>query len=110
MRKGGWAAIAAALLLAGCSNAIVPRGAETAGTRPAPDRAPSRNVPRDTGRPPVMRPVPVRQPTAAVPVPPVPGVMTMAGATTALAAGIVAGPPVATLPIADDTAANDPER
>ncbi|KQN34239.1 MltA [Sphingomonas sp. Leaf407] len=101
MHRGGWAAFAVALLLGGCSNAIVPRGAETIGARPAPDRPPT----RDTTRPPVMRPVPVRQPTAAVPLPPVLGVVPITGATTAAAAGVVAGPPVATLPITGDTAA-----
>ncbi|WP_230771372.1 murein transglycosylase A [Sphingomonas sp. Leaf4] len=100
MHRGGWAAFAVALLLGGCSNAIVPRGAETIGARPAPDRPPT----RDTTRAPVMRPVPVRQPTAAVPLPPVLGVTPIAGATTAAAAGVVAGPPVATLPITEDTA------
>ncbi|KQN07248.1 murein transglycosylase A [Sphingomonas sp. Leaf25] len=101
MHRGGWAAFAVALLLGGCSNAIVPRGAETIGARPAPDRPPT----RDTARAPVVRPVPVRQPTAAVPLPPVLGVMPITGATTAAAAGVVAGPPVATLPIIGDTAA-----
>ncbi|MEP9403220.1 murein transglycosylase A [Sphingomonas sp. VNH70] len=99
MRKGGMAALAAALLLAGCSNAIVPRGAETVSTRPVSERGPP------SGRPPVVRPVPVRQPTAAVPLPPILGVETVAGAATARSAGVVAGPPVATLPIADDAAA-----
>jgi len=93
------AALAAALLLAGCSNAIVPRGAETVSTRPVSERGPP------SGRPPVVRPVPVRQPTAAVPLPPILGVETVAGAATARSAGVVAGSPVATLPIADDAAA-----
>jgi membrane-bound lytic murein transglycosylase A len=88
----------AALLLAGCSNAIVPRGAESAASLPAPERAqPVRTTP--------TRPLPVRQPTAAVPLPPITGVGTTTGATTALAAGVVAGPPVASLPITEDIAA-----
>ncbi len=107
MRKGGLAALAA-MLLAGCSNSIVPRGAETATSRPVPaPPAPTRPI---ATRPPVgpvgmPNPVPVRQPTAAIPLPPITGVTPATGAATAAATGIVAGPPVATLPIADDVAA-----
>ncbi len=87
----------AALLLAGCSNAIVPRGAESAASRPAPERPAA-----TPGTP--SRPLPVRQPTAAVPLPPITGAEAVDGATTALAAGVVAGPPVASLPITDEVA------
>ncbi len=90
-------AACAALLLAGCSNTIVPRGVETATSAPAPA------APR--GAPPASRPVAVRQPTAAVPLPPIAGGESADGATTALAAGIVAGPPIASLPITEDVAA-----
>lgn len=91
-------AAAAALLLAGCSNAIVPRGAESAASLPAPARAqPVRTTP--------TRPLPVRQPTAAVPLPPITGVGTADGATTAAAAGVVAGPAISSLPITEDVAA-----
>jgi membrane-bound lytic murein transglycosylase A len=94
MLKGGLAA-AAALVLAGCSNTIVPRGAGSVSATPAPVR---------NGAP-ATRPVPVRQPTAAIPLPPITGVVPAEGAATALAAGIVAGPAVASLPITDETAA-----
>jgi membrane-bound lytic murein transglycosylase A len=47
--------------------------------------------------------VPVRQPTPAQPLPPVSGV-TAPGAGTAAAAGLAAGPAVATLPISPDNA------
>ena len=88
----------AALLLAGCSNTIVPRGAESAASQPAPERPVT-----TPGTP--TRPLPVRQPTAAVPLPPITGAEAVDGATTALAAGVVAGPPVATLPITEEVAA-----
>lgn len=96
MRKGGIAAFAA-LLLAGCSNAIVPRGAESAASRPASERGEA--IPSTPSRP-----LPVRQPTASVPLPPITGVGTVDGATTALAAGVVAGPAVANLPITEEVA------
>lgn len=94
MRDGGLAALAA-LLLAGCSNAIVPRGVETATSARPSARPPA----------PVQRPVAVRQPTGAVPLPPITGGVAVEGATTALAAGVVAGPPVATLPLTEESAA-----
>ncbi len=51
------------------------------------------------------RPVPVRQPIPATPVAPVPGAMVVPGSPTALSAGVVAGPPVHTLPITEGGAA-----
>ncbi|KQN76194.1 murein transglycosylase A [Sphingomonas sp. Leaf62] len=94
MRKGGLAALAA-LLLVGCSNAIVPRGVETTTSARPAARAQA----------PVQRPVAVRQPTGAVPLPPITGGTAVDGAATALAAGVVAGPPVATLPLTEESAA-----
>ena len=94
MRKGGLAALAA-LLLAGCSNAIVPRGVETATSTRPPTRTQA----------PTQRPVAVRQPTGAVPLPPITGGAAVDGASTALAAGVVAGPPIATLPLTEASAA-----
>ncbi|MBD8679073.1 murein transglycosylase A [Sphingomonas sp. CFBP 13720] len=90
MHRGVGAALTA-LLLAGCSNSIVPRGVDSVST------VPQRSV--------TAAGVPVRQPTAATPLPPITGAPALAGAATALASGIVAGPPVAGLPISADAAA-----
>ena len=93
------ALVALAALVAGCSNGIVPRGVE-AGLPAAPSRAAEAPLP-PRASPPVERETaagPVRQPVAAVPLPPV-VVTPRAGAVNAAAAGLVAGPAVASLPI-----------
>ena len=77
-----WGIVGLALLLSACGARIVP-----------PPATPSY-------RPPV---VPVRQPTAATPLPPVTGT-TAPGAGTAASAGLVAGPPIYSLPIGDAAA------
>ncbi|MCP5750163.1 hypothetical protein NL359_34150, partial [Klebsiella pneumoniae] len=51
------------------------------------------------------RPVPVRQPTAAIPLPPIAGGPAVEGAASALAAGVAVGPPVASLPLTEESAA-----
>lgn len=81
MRLRGWGFIAVALLLAGCGGGQVerPRGLDS-------------------------RPVPVRRPVPATPIAPV-AARTATGSATALTAGVVAGPPVASLPISDRDAA-----
>lgn len=85
--------IACVLLLSACSGGIVPRGAEPGMGRP-PVREPFRPVePRD------QRDVPVRQPTAAKPLPPAPAPAAAAGTANAVKASILAGPAVSTLPI-----------
>jgi membrane-bound lytic murein transglycosylase A len=84
-----WGAAALAVLLAGCSNTLVPRGMET----PPPARPSS-------ARPPSAA-LPVRQPVAATPMAPAP-VTPAAGAATALAAGVIAGP--ASLPMTAESA------
>ncbi len=100
--------LALAGLLGACSSGIVP---PEAGTRPAPPRpAPTRPAPG----PAPMRPtaalpetpanLPARQPTAATPLPPMPAAPVAAGATTAAASGVVAGPAVETLPLTPDNA------
>lgn len=86
----------AGMAASACSNAIVPRGAgpSTASTRPS-SSTPSHP---STG-------VAVRQPTAATPIVPVVAAAVPDGVTTAAAAGLVAGIPVASLPITRDGAA-----
>ncbi len=82
----------ASTTLAACSGGIVPRGAgpSTASARPATS-APNTNVP-------------VRQPTAATPIAPVAGTTIATGTLTAAAAGLVAGPPIASLPFTRESA------
>ena len=77
-----WGIVGLALLLSACGARIVP-----------PPATPSYRPPTTPARPPVP----------ATPLPPVAGT-TVPGAGTAAAAGLVAGPPIYTLPI-DDTAA-----
>ena len=77
-----WGIVAFALLLSACGARIVP-----------PPASPSY-------RPPVG---PVRQPVPATPLPPVAGATTP-GAGTAATAGLVAGPPISSLPIGDAAA------
>ncbi|HSI17315.1 MAG TPA: murein transglycosylase A [Sphingomonas sp.] len=77
-----WGIVGLALLLSACGARIVP-----------PAATPSY-------RPPVT---PVRQPPPATPLPPVTGT-TAPGAGTAATAGLVAGPPISSLPIGDAAA------
>ena len=86
MRRFG--GLALALLLAACG------GREVAPLRPEapPSSRPVRDVPAT-----------VRQPMAAVPIAPQPFIPRI-GATNAAGAGVVAGPPIATLPIPADQA------
>ncbi|UZK66272.1 murein transglycosylase A [Sphingomonas sp. M1-B02] len=93
-----WGAVALAALLSACSGGIVP---ESAGSGPAPvreTRAPSRAAAPQPN-------IPVRQPTAATPLQPIPAPATPAGVTTAALAGVIAGPPIDSLPITDESAA-----
>jgi membrane-bound lytic murein transglycosylase A len=78
-------ALAAALALSACVGGVEP---PSAGTRLPPPRA--------SGY--------VRQPTAATPIAPIPA-LTTPGALTAATAGLVAGPPLDTLPLTADGAA-----
>ena len=92
MHLRGGITLAAALALSACVGGVVP---------PTPGSAPPRGTsqqqpPRTSG--------PVRQPTPATPMAPLPAT-TNAGATTAVAAGLAAGPSVASLPITRDAAA-----
>jgi membrane-bound lytic murein transglycosylase A len=84
LRRGG-IALAAALALSACVGGVVP---PSQGTRV----------------PPVTSAGPVRQPTAATPIAPASAVTTP-GALTAATAGLLAGPPIASLPLAGDSAA-----
>jgi membrane-bound lytic murein transglycosylase A len=85
--RRGVAALAGALALSACVGGVVP---PTAGT-----------LPTTTSRDPVRGPV--RQPTAATPIAPV-AAITTPGAITAVSAGLIAGPPTASLPITADAA------
>ncbi len=87
----GWGALALAALLAACGGRVVPPG-ELA-------RAPARSEPVTSYlRQASSAPLPVRQPVAATPIAPEPSVPSP-GALTAAAAGIVAGPTIAALPL-----------
>jgi membrane-bound lytic murein transglycosylase A len=79
--------LAAATLLAACSNALVP---PAAGPRP---------IVREPSQP------PVRRPTAATPLAPTAAPAAAATVTTAAGAGLLAGPDIASLPITDAAAA-----
>lgn len=89
MRFRGVVAAGAALALSACVGGVVP---PSQGTRPP---APGTTIGNT---------VPVRRPTPATPIAPVPAA-TVAGAATAVAAGLVAGPSFAALPITRDGAA-----
>ena len=91
MRFRGIAASAAALALSACVGSVVP---PTPGARP----------PKPSKSTTIGNKVPVRQPTPATPIAPVQAA-TKAGAATAWAAGVTAGPSVASLPIRRDGAA-----
>ncbi|MGK3796884.1 hypothetical protein, partial [Enterococcus faecium] len=56
-------------------------------------------------RPVANRPAPVRKPVAATPIAPQPVAPVAAGTATAASAGVIAGPPVYTLPIDEAAAA-----
>lgn len=86
----GGIALASALALSACVGGVVPPSAPGSGSVTRP-KIPS----RPSG--------PVRQPTPATPLPAAPNAPA-ADAVTAATAGIVAGPPVASLPITDDGA------
>ncbi|WP_082746327.1 murein transglycosylase A [Sphingomonas sp. CCH5-D11] len=89
LRRGG-IALAAALSLSACVGTVVPPSPSGIGTAPRPA------VPtRPAG--------PVRQPTPATPIAPVPSAP-VAGAATAVIAGLVSGPSVSSLPITGDAA------
>ncbi|WP_083942740.1 murein transglycosylase A [Sphingomonas soli] len=92
-----WGAIALAALLGACSGGVVPRYVET-GSRPAPVRTPER-VPEPQAN------VAVRQPIPATPLAPITAPAAPAAVTSAAKAGVIAGPPVDTLPISDANAA-----
>ncbi|PNB53070.1 hypothetical protein C1X73_32050, partial [Pseudomonas sp. FW305-130] len=81
--RGGFAglSIALAVLLAGCGGQV---------ERP---------------RPVANRPAPVRRPVAATPIAPQPAAPVAASTANAAGAGVVAGPPVYTLPIDEAAAA-----
>ena len=96
-----WGVGALALLLGACSGTIVPPAVDRAPVnRPSPAR-----VPVYGSAAPSQTLVPVRQPTSATPMTPMPSAPPSAGAVDAVRSGVVAGPAVATLPIAPDQAA-----
>ncbi|WP_431470024.1 murein transglycosylase A [Sphingosinithalassobacter sp. LHW66-3] len=115
-----WGLVALALALSACSGTLLPppveRGPVT-GTPPgqAPTSTPPVTSPSGT-IPPIPRSgtippaapsggdLPVRQPTPSTPMPAAPAAPATADATTAATSGVTAGPPIASLPIADAAA------
>lgn len=96
----------AASLLSACSNAIVPAAPGSPAARPPLERPVTGRPSSDGAIRPRESTVPVRQPTPSTPMAAMPGLPVPAGVTTAAAAGLVAGPPVASLTVpADDAAA-----
>ncbi len=95
MRRQG--TLALAMLLAGCGGRLVP-----------PSEPHSAPATRDNDSRPYVRPaarptLPVRQPIAATPIA-ARAYISLPGATTAAMAGVVAGPPIPTLPLTPETA------
>lgn len=99
-----WGTVALAALLSACSGGIVPPEASV-GRAPAPPPAPapSRETPRSS-LPETPVHLPARQPTPATPLAAMPALPVPAGATTARATGVVAGPALNTLPIGQEGA------
>lgn len=91
-----WGVVALATLLSACSGGLVPPPAAS-GNAPAPRENPASRS--ESALPETPAQLPVRQPTAATPLPAMPALPAPAGAATALASGIVAGPDIETLPI-----------
>ncbi|MEN2785551.1 murein transglycosylase A [Sphingomonas qilianensis] len=89
----GLATAALGLMLSACGGGIVPPSGLSR-------TAPPRSAARSDQVPARQNAVPVRLPVAAVPLSAVP-VVPVTGAMTAAAAGVIAGPPLATLPISD---------
>lgn len=89
-----------ALILSACSGGIVPPSSPS--RTATPQNIGQNSAPGKTGVPP-QRYVPVRQPVGATPIAPV-ATVTIPGAQTAAAAGVLIGPPIASLPITDDQA------
>ncbi len=95
-------ALAGISLLAACSGGIVP---PSAGPQPLGSRALATGETRAQFTAPTGNP-PARQPTVSVPMQPMPGTPPAAGVATAAAAGVVAGPAMASLPINAQAAAS----
>jgi membrane-bound lytic murein transglycosylase A len=95
----GLGVVALAALLSACSGGVVPHSVEP-GPRPVPVSAPDR---RTAPVHPTVN-VPVRQPTPATPMAPLEAPAMPAGVTAAAKAGVIAGPPVDSLPIPQDGA------
>ena len=94
---------ALALSLAACGGRVVPPAPASAS---APPRAAAPVPTRPTYQPPrsgQLTPAPVSRIVPAVPLSPLPATP-VAGATTAAAAGVIAGPPIASLPITEQQA------
>ncbi|MCW3849384.1 murein transglycosylase A [Sphingomonas sp. LB-2] len=82
-----WGLIALGVLLSGCAGTVVPPYVE----RGAPPVQRSTDIPAND--------LPARQPTPAVPLAPVTAPPVAAGTASAAKAGVIAGPPVDSLPI-----------
>jgi membrane-bound lytic murein transglycosylase A len=90
-----WGVVVLAALLSACSGGVVPRYVESG---PAPVSEPVR-APEPHAH------VAVRQPIPATPLAPITAPAAAPTVTAAAKAGVIAGPPVDTLPITDDNAA-----
>ena len=89
-----WGVIALGVLLSACSGGVVPAYVER-GVPPPPRERP---VARPGNTPPAND-LPARQPTAATPLAPADAPPVAAGTASAARAGVIAGPPVDSLPI-----------
>lgn len=97
-----WGIAALAVAVSGCSG-VVPRHVEHGTSAPPAQHAPSRTEPAYAPEP--QAHVAVRQPTPATPRAPIAASPAPVNATTAVAAGLVAGPSIDALPISDQNAA-----
>jgi membrane-bound lytic murein transglycosylase A len=100
MRRLG--AVALAALLSACSGGLVPPSPVSSEPAPMRQDREVRQAPRSL--PEIPANLPARQPTPAVPLPAMPAPPAPAGATTAAQSGVVAGPPIETLPITQPSA------
>jgi membrane-bound lytic murein transglycosylase A len=89
-----WGVIALGVFLSACSGGVVPAYVE----RGAPPPPRERPVARPGNTPPAND-LPARQPTAATPLAPADAPPVAAGTASAARAGVIAGPPVDSLPI-----------
>jgi membrane-bound lytic murein transglycosylase A len=102
-RACGFAILAILPLLSGCASVIPEAGGRPAATRPAPAPVPSPGTPAYTPRPSAPASA-AAKPIPATPNPPLPAPAPPATATTAIEAGVLAGPEYNELGVAADRA------